>query len=398
MKKKFSIGVLISVVAIACAITYVITITVSTNMFNKLIGGVAQREEIYSKIQEVDSYVRSASYYSIDEQALINSIINGYVKGLSDSQAQYLSENQVIKAKQAESGTIISTGIEAVKEESGYIVVSNVYANSHAAELGVKVGDVITEIDGKNVLTMGADNAIAALEGDENTNVKLSLQRSGEVIPLTVTRKSFTIQSVTSVVVSAYGYIRIDSFNDQTGQQFKAELQKLNSQGVLGYVIDVRNSTGCFDSLAAMLSEFVSGQLIANAKYKDGTVAKFIETTAGSTTVAAPLVVVVNENTVGPAELFAVSLRDFASAKIVGKQTLGKGTVTETKNLSDNTAIVLTTAEVMPALTETLSGGIKPDFEVDFASSDINTAPSKGYADDLQLTKAFEVIETLKNS
>ncbi len=398
MKKKFSIGVLISVVAIACAITYVITITVSTNMFNKLIGGVAQREEIYSKIQEVDSYVRSASYYSIDEQALMNSIISGYVKGLSDSQAQYLSESQVIKAKQAESGTIISTGIEAVKEESGYIVVSNVYANSHAAELGVRVGDVITEIDGKNVLTMGADNAIAALDGDENTNVKLSLQRSGEVIPLTVTRKSFTIKSVTSTVVSAYGYIRIDTFNDQTGQQFKAELQKLNSQGVLGYVIDVRNSTGCFDSLAEMLGEFISGQLIANAQYKDGTVAKFIETTGGSASVSAPLVVVVNENTLGSAELFAVSLRDFASAKIVGKQTLGKGTVTETKNLSDGTAIALTTAEILPALTETLSGGIKPDFEVDFASGEINTDPANGYADDLQLTKAFEVIETLKNS
>ncbi|MCM1488064.1 MAG: peptidase, partial [Firmicutes bacterium] len=126
MKKKFSIGVIISVVAIACAITYVITITVSTNMFNKLIGGVTQREEIYSKIQEVDSYVRSASYYSIDEQALINSIINGYVKGLSDSEAQYLSESQVLKAKQAESGTIVSAGIEAQKEESGYIVVTNV--------------------------------------------------------------------------------------------------------------------------------------------------------------------------------------------------------------------------------------------------------------------------------
>ncbi|MCM1299146.1 MAG: S41 family peptidase [[Eubacterium] siraeum] len=397
MKKKFSIGVIISVVAIACAITYVITITVSTNMFNKLIGGVTQREEIYSKIQEVDSYVRSASYYSIDEQALINSIINGYVKGLSDSEAQYLSESQVLKAKQAESGTIVSAGIEAQKEESGYIVVTNVYANSHAAELGVRVGDVITEIDGNNVLTLGADLAITALEGDENTNVKLNIQRSGEAIPLTVTRKSFTIQSVTSAMISTYGYIRIDTFNDLTGQQFKTELQSLNSQGALGYIIDVRSSSGCFDSLAEMLGEFISEQLIANAQYKDGTVAKFIETT-GTASFTAPLVVVVNEGTVGPAELFAVSLRDFASAKIVGKQTAGKGTVTETKNLSDGTAIVLTTAEVLPAVTETLKGGIKTDFTVDLAANEIDTDPDNGFDSDAQLTKAFEVIETMKNS
>lgn len=397
MKKKFSIGVIISVVAIACAITYVITINVSANMFNKLIGGVAQREEIYSKIQEVDSYVRSASYYSIDDQSLINSVVRGYVSGLSDSEAQFLSESQVLKAKQVESGTLVSTGIEAQKEESGYIVVTNVYANSHAAELGVQVGDIITEIDGRSVLTIGADIAINSLDGDENTNVKLSLQRSGESIPLTVTRKSFTIQTVTSAVISTFGYIRIDRFNDQTGKQFKAELQDLNSQGVLGYVIDVRNSTGCFDPIAEMLGEFISEQLIANAQYKDGTVAKFIETT-GTASMSAPIVVVTNENTVGPAELFAASLKDFASAKIVGKQTAGKGTITETKTLSDGTAIVLTTAEVLPAVTTTLKGGIKTDFTVDMAADQIVTSPEEGYDSDAQLIKALEVIETMKNS
>lgn len=397
MKKKFSIGVIISVVAIACAITYVITINVSANMFNKLIGGVAQREEIYSKIQEVDSYVRSASYYSIDDQSLINSVVRGYVSGLSDSEAQFLSESQVLKAKQVESGTLVSTGIEAQKEESGYIVVTNVYANSHAAELGVQVGDIITEIDGRSVLTIGADIAINSLDGDENTNVKLSLQRSGESIPLTVTRKSFTIQTVTSAVISTFGYIRIDRFNDQTGKQFKAELQDLNSQGVLGYVIDVRNSTGCFDPIAEMLGEFISEQLIANAQYKDGTVAKFIETT-GTASMSAPIVVVTNENTVGPAELFAASLKDFASAKIVGKQTAGKGTITETKTLSDGTAIVLTTAEVLPAVTTTLKGGIKTDFTVDMAADQIVTSPEEGFDSDAQLIKALEVIETMKNS
>lgn len=397
MKKKFSIGVIISVVAIACAITYVITINVSANMFNKLIGGVAQREEIYSKIQEVDSYVRSASYYSIDDQSLINSVVRGYISGLSDSEAQFLSESQVLKAKQVESGTLVSTGIEAQKEESGYIVVTNVYANSHAAELGVQVGDIITEIDGRSVLTIGADIAINSLDGDENTNVKLNLQRSGESIPLTVTRKSFTIQTVTSAVISTFGYIRIDRFNDQTGKQFKAELQDLNSQGVLGYVIDVRNSTGCFDPIAEMLGEFISEQLIANAQYKDGTVAKFIETT-GTASMSAPIVVVTNENTVGPAELFAASLKDFASAKIVGKQTAGKGTITETKTLSDGTAIVLTTAEVLPAVTTTLKGGIKTDFTVDMAADQIVTSPEEGYDSDAQLIKALEVIETMKNS
>ena len=79
MGKKFSVGITISLIAIACAITFVLTVTVTTNMFNEKIAGLNQREEIYSKLQEIDSYVRSNSLYSIDEEALTGSIVKGYV-------------------------------------------------------------------------------------------------------------------------------------------------------------------------------------------------------------------------------------------------------------------------------------------------------------------------------
>lgn len=393
MKKRYSIGVIISVAAVACAITFVITVTVSINMFNRLIGGVAQRDEIYSKIQEVDSYVRSAAYYDIDEQALNNGIISGYMIGIKDADAAYLSESQARKKQQIESGIMVSVGLELSREESGYIRVDKIYANSPAESLDIRVGDIITEVDGNNVLEIGADNAINSIDGDENTNVRITVQRSGEPIALTATRRSFTIQSVTSTVVSGYGYIRIEAFNSVTGEQFISELQKLQAQGVLGYVIDVRNSTGTFDCLSVMLSRFISTQLIANAKYKDGTIAKFIET-EGTVEDGSKIVVLADEYTAGSAELFAVSLRDFASAKIVGKQTAGKGTVTETKNLTDGTALVITRAEVLPAASSTLSGGIKADFAVeltgnyDFSPTDIASA-------DPQVSKAFEVLESL---
>lgn len=394
MKKKISVGMLISLVAIACAITYVVTITVSTNMFNRLIGGVNEREEIYSKIQEIDSYVRNASYYDIDESTLINGIVNGYIGGLADSGAQYLTAAQAYKKMQVESGTVVSVGFEAEKEESGYIVVSHIYPDSPASALNIQVGDVITAVDGSNVLEMGADNAINALDGDESTNVRLSLQRNGEAISITATRRSFTIRSVTSKVVSGYGYIRISAFNAETDGQFISELQNLQAGGVLGYVIDVRSCTGTFDALPDMLGRFISGQLIANARYKDGTVAKFAET-LGEADVKVPVVVIVNEGTAGAAELFAVSLRDFAAAKIVGKQTAGVGTVTETKNLSDGTAVVITTAELIPAASNTLSGGIKVDFSVD-TRNEPDYSPEDVSSSDPQISKAFEVLEGMK--
>lgn len=396
MNKKVSVGMLISLVAIACAITYVVTITVSTNMFNRLIGGVNEREGIYSKIQEIDSYVRSASYYEIDEETLINGIVEGYMDGLEDAGARYLTAAQAYKKMQVESGTLISVGFEAEKEESGYIVVSSIYPNSPASSMNIQVGDVITAVDGTDVLEMGADIAINALDGDESTNVRLTLQRNGETFTITATRRSFTIRSVSSKVVSGYGYIRVNAFNAETDDQFVSELQNLQAGGVLGYVIDVRSCSGIFDPVSNMLNRFISGQLVANAQYKDGTIAKFAET-LGEAEINVPVVVIVNEETVGAAELFAVSLKDFASAKIVGRQTAGKGTVTETKNLSDGTAIVITTAEIIPVISNTLSGGIKVDFSVELMGTpDYN--PTEVASTDPQISKAFEVLEGMKTA
>ncbi|MCH5200680.1 MAG: PDZ domain-containing protein [Oscillospiraceae bacterium] len=395
MNKKLSVGMAISLIAIACAITYVVTITVSTNMFNRRIGGVTQREEIYSKIEEIDTYVRNASYYDIDEETLISAIVNGYVDGLSDSHAEYLTAAQAYKRQQLDSGTLVSIGVEVSREESGYLIVDKIYVGSPADSLDIRVGDIITEVAGSNVLEIGAEAAMSALDGDDGTNVRISVQRSGETITLTATRRSFIIRSVSSTLVSGYGYIRIDTFNGLTGDQFVSELQSLEAQGVYGYVIDVRGTDGTYGCLQQMLSRFISAQLLANARYKDGTVAKFLEVT-GEATVDVPVVVIADESTSGAAELFTVCMKDFAGAKVVGKQTAGHGEVTETKNLSDGTAIVLTTAELLPTGQTSIEGGVKVDFSVDL-TADMNTAPTETAVSDPQVKKAFEVLESMKN-
>ena len=134
MNKKFSLGITISLIAIACAITFVLTVTVSTNMFNEKIAGINEREGIYTKIQEIDTYVRNSSLYTINEENLLNSIVKGYVSGLKDSDAYYLTADEYYKYQQVEKGVIIGAGIEAEREESGYIKISYIYPGSPAEE------------------------------------------------------------------------------------------------------------------------------------------------------------------------------------------------------------------------------------------------------------------------
>ena len=81
MNKKVSLGVTISLIAVACAITFVLTMTVSLNMYNSMVAGIQERETINAKIKEVDTFVRSSSIYKLDENELITGIANGYISG-----------------------------------------------------------------------------------------------------------------------------------------------------------------------------------------------------------------------------------------------------------------------------------------------------------------------------
>ena len=160
MNKKLSLGVTISLIAIACAITFVVTMTTSLNMYNQKIAGVQQREEIYTKMEEVDSFVRSNAIAAIDEEILVESIMNGYMDGIDDDYAKYYSASEYYQKQQIESGTLIGTGIVAVRDESGYVRVESVYAGSPAYEQSVVAGDIITAVNAVSVLEIGAETAI----------------------------------------------------------------------------------------------------------------------------------------------------------------------------------------------------------------------------------------------
>lgn len=131
MNKKVSLGVMISLIAVACAITFVLTMTVSLNMYNSMVAGIQERETINAKIKEIDTFVRSSSIYKPNENTLITGIANGYISGTSDKYAKYYTADEYYKLQQLQSGVIIGTGIETVVN-GDYLEVTNVYEGSSA--------------------------------------------------------------------------------------------------------------------------------------------------------------------------------------------------------------------------------------------------------------------------
>ncbi|MCH5348234.1 MAG: PDZ domain-containing protein, partial [Oscillospiraceae bacterium] len=147
MNKKISLGITIGLMALAAAVTFIITYNYSLNVFNSKVKSVSEKESIYTQLSEMDKYVRANFYSDIDEDMLINSLMTGYVNGLDDRYATYYSAEEYAAQMQRQSGITIGPGFSWDKEESGYIKVTEVTKGSSAEAVGLMAGDTITAVN-----------------------------------------------------------------------------------------------------------------------------------------------------------------------------------------------------------------------------------------------------------
>lgn len=392
MNKKISLGIAISLIAIGCAITFVLTWTVSLNIYNSKIANSEKYEGIYQTLQEMDVTVRNNYIGQIDNEGIKTAIINGYVSGIGDKYASYMPANAYYELQQTISGVVSGAGFEAEDDGSGYLKITTVYKGGSAESNGVLAGDVITEIDGRSLLDMESSVALSRISGDLGTKLTLKLIRNGEQFTVNLIRQQIDIESVTEQVLNgSVGYIRITSFNAKTSEQFSRSLNTLIGEGVKALIIDVRqNGGGLVSALKPMLNRLIPAATVASAKYANGVQKALIETDSEEYS-DLPVAVLVDGGTASAAELFAVALRDEHGALLVGTQTYGKAVIQSTYELSDGSALSITTASIVPSKSSPYDGtGLKPDYIVEFptgVSFEYLTAES-----DSQLQKALEIL------
>lgn len=391
MNKKISLGVAISLVAIGCAITFVLTWTVSLNTYNSKISSSEKYEGIYAKLREMDVTVRNNYIGDLSDEALEQSIINGYVVGIGDKYASYMGASSYYELQQTTSGVISGAGIVTEEDGSGYLRITTVYKGGSAELNGVQAGDVITEIDGKSLLSMEAGTAAEKLSGDVGTRVALKLLRDGEEISVNLVRQQLDIESVTGEMLNNIGYISITAFNAKTSEQFASALTKLTDEGAKALIIDVRqNGGGLVSALKPILNRFVPTAIAATAEYSDGSRKTLIETDSDEC-ITIPMAVLVDGGTASAAEIFAAALRDECGAQLIGTQTFGKGVIQNTYEFSDGSAITLSTAKIiMPKSGEFDGVGLKPDYVTELPTGAL--PENLTHDADAQLQKAIEVL------
>ncbi len=392
MNRKISLGVAISLVAIGCAITFVLTWAISLNVYNSKIGTTEKYDGMYAKLREIDAAVRNNYIGTLNEENIENSVIDGYVDGLDDRYASYMSSSSYYEIQQENEGVVLGAGFEVEDDGSGYLKITNVYKGSSAELNGILTGDIITEIDGKSLLSMEKGTAEERLSGEIGTRVALKLLRDGEEVSVNLIRQQLEITSVTSEFLdNNVAYIRISTFNAKTAEQFANTLNTMTTTGASSLIIDVRqNSGGLVSALQPILNRFIPAATVATAEYADGSRKSLLETDS-DTKFDIPIAILVDGGTASAAELFAGALRDECGAVIVGTQTYGKALMQNTYEFSDGSALTISTAKVYLTKSGTWDGvGLKPDYlaeqNVDIAFENLTIE------NDTQLQKAVEVI------
>ncbi len=405
MNKKISLGITIGLMALAAAVTFIITYNFSLDVFNSKVKSVSEKESIYAKLSEMDKYVRANFISDINEDMLTDSIMKGYAAGLDDRYAQYYSAEEYAEQTRKESGVTIGLGFNWDKEESGYIKIVSVMENSSAEKAGLVAGDVITAVNNTDVIAYenGYDEAVALFNCDEGTKVKLHIKRlneegASEFFPVDLVSEKTEIISVTGRLIDNIAYIKITTFNEKTPEQFKNILNDLISKGAEMAVFDVRNNLGGLtESLQGTLDCILGDCNVVTAYYKDST--EVVIHTTEAEQIKMPMAVLVNGSTASCSELFAFALRDEANAQIVGSTSFGKGVMQKTHKLTGGAAIKITVATLQTKASGDYNGiGIKPNFEVTLpAEIDLeNISEEQQLQYDTQLAKAIEVVQTIQ--
>lgn len=351
----------------------------------------------YKKIEEKTSVLQNIidRYFLFDEDMtkVEDGIYAGMMNGLGDPYTVYYTKEEYKALNEDTEGKY--SGIGAVVSQNPntkIITIVKIFDNSPANDAGLQVGDIIHKIDGEEVAGTDMDILVKTkIRGEEGTSFKMTVLRGDDrkEVELDLTRRSIEVETVAGKMLdNNIGYIAVSQFDAVTSEQFKSNIESLQSQGMTKLIVDLRgNPGGLLDQVVDMLDYILPEGLVLYTEDKYGEREEYYSD--GSHELKIPMVVLVNENSASASEVFTATFRDFEWGTVVGKTTFGKGIVQNVLPLGDGTAVKITTQHYYPPSGYDLHKvGIKPDLEVD-----LNEGAKIGTDSDNQLSAAINILK-----
>ena len=337
----------------------------------------SSENDIYKKIDlfgEVLEKINKEYVDDINQSESMDSAINGLLQSL-DPYSAYMSP-QIFNEMQTEtSGEFGGLGIE-VSMESGVVKVISPIDDTPASRAGIKAGDYIVKIDNTQVQGKSLSEAVELMRGPVGTSIELTIRRRGEkkALNFIIVREIIEIQSVKADVLEKnVGYIRLTSFNENSGEQIKEKIKELeNKKKVKAYILDLRNNPGGLLSQAIRITDYFldNGEIVSTKSRKASENKKWFAK-EGDLTKGKTLIVMINYGSASASEIVAGALKDHKRAILIGENSFGKGSVQSIIPLKNSGAIRLTVAKYyLPSGKSISEVGVSPDIEIDEESDD----------------------------
>ena len=337
----------------------------------------------------INDYVDSDE---IDLERLSQGAIEGMIKALDDPYSAYFDAEQYELSQYSLQGSFGGVGIEVTVGEEGGLVVVAPIVGTPAQKAGIMPGDKILAIDGEKTEGMHFIEAVLKIRGEQGTQVTLRVLHEGEDVPqdYVITREEIDAASVLAKMLPGnIAHIEVGHFTSRTGSEMTSALEDIIADDVSGIILDLRdNPGGVLKAAVAVASQFLEEGIAVYVIDGEGNEEEWRVEEGGLAT-KLPLVVLVNSNSASSSEVVAGALQDHMRGIVIGTQTLGKGTVNHFRELSDGSAIYITSARWYTPNRQQIEGqGITPDEIIEITEDDL----ARGY--DPQLERAIEYIES----
>lgn len=326
-------------------------------------------------------------------------MIQGYVDAYKDPYTVFLPPSEAKSFAENVQGSFGGVGMNVGMKEGNIVVIAPL-KGSPAERAGIKAGDIITGVDGKNVMGMNSDEAVSIIRGKIGTTVKLTVihPQAKTTTDITVTREEIKIPTIDTETKSGVFVIHLYNFSAESPDLFRDALNEFLQSGSTRLVIDLRgNPGGYLDAAVAMASFFLKeGQVVVSERQgKEETVLNHRSLGLSGIPTTTKVVVLTDGGSASASEILAGALKDHGVAKVVGEKTFGKGSVQELINFKDGSSLKVTIAKwFTPNGVNISEHGIMPDVEVKFGTSTPNGTDGKPI--DTQLEKAIQVVKSLK--
>lgn len=315
-------------------------------------------------LNEIRSIIKSNYIKDVPDSVLDKSTIDEILKGLDDPYSQYFSAEEEEDFLNQIDNKVCGIGVEMNKVSQGAEVVS-VIKDSPAESSGLKEGDIIISVDSNSISNLSVDEIGKCIRGEEGTKVNLVVQRGNEVLNFNIQRAELQLSTAEGTMLdNSTAYIYISSFGENTSQKLDEVLEELSVKNPESYIVDLRdNGGGYMYSAVDIAGNFIGNNLALIVDDKHGNKIGYL-TGGHKIVIDKPVIFLTNGNTASASEILAAAVKDYKKAFFIGSVTYGKGVAQQIFQLSNGSALKLTTEEFYSPLGNTIQKvGVKPDLD-----------------------------------